>query len=376
MGSATPSFESLHNCKIGKYRHILLKTRFYKTKLPSVKVVDITKDTFVEGFSSELIKSINKELQAGKQTLLFVGRRGYSNALLCKTCGWTSKCPKCDAYMTFHKNNNLLWCHHCGHKKHLNAENNCKSGKECKIVPLGVGTERVEKRCKELFPKARIMRIDSDTIDNVSKLKEFISKTQSKEVDILVGTQMLAKGHDFPDLNLVGIIDIDAGLYSLDFRGVEKIGQMIIQVAGRSGRHSSQGKLVIQTRKPDNILMKELLNNGYHSFSNKALIERNESSFPPYSYLSLIRVSSLTKNEGLTFLMKVKNNFNQKIINLLGPAPAPMMKKNNRYYYQLLVNTNNRKLLLNKTSEIREYIIKQKKSNIKWSIDIDPIDLY
>ena len=132
----------------------------------------------------------------------------------------------------------------------------------------------------------------------------------------------------------------------------------------------------IQTRKPDNILMKELLNNGYHSFSNKALIERNESSFPPYSYLSLIRVSSLTKNEGLTFLMKVKNNFNQKIINLLGPAPAPMMKKNNRYYYQLLVNTNNRKLLLNKTSEIREYIIKQKKSNIKWSIDIDPIDLY
>ena len=376
MGSATPSFESLHNCKIGKYNHVLLKTRFYKTKLPSVQVVDITKDTFVDGFSSELIKSINRELEARKQILLFVGRRGYSNAVLCKTCGWTSKCPKCDAYMTFHKNNNLLWCHHCGYKKQLNAENNCKSGKECEIVPLGVGTERVERKCKELFPKAKIMRVDSDTIDNVTKLKEFISKTQSKEIDILVGTQMLVKGHDFPDLSLVGIIDIDAGLYSLDFRGVEKIGQMIIQVAGRSGRHNSQGKLVIQTRKPDNMLMKELLLNGYHSFSKKALIERNESSFPPYSYLSLIRVSSFKKNEGLSFLMRVKNNFNQKMIDLLGPAPAPIMKKNNRYYYQLLINSNNRNLLLNKSSEIREYIMKQKKSNIRWSIDIDPIDLY
>ena len=376
MGSATPSFESLYNCKIKKYNHILLKTRFFKTKLPTVKVVDITKDTTIDGFSSNLIGAIKDELKAKKQILLFVGRRGYSSALLCKTCGWTSKCYKCDAYMTFHKKDNILWCHHCGYKKILKTQSFCNSTKECQVVPLGIGTERVEKKCKELFPGARTMRIDSDSINSISKLKDFIKKTQSKEVDILVGTQMLVKGHDFPDLNLVGIIDIDAGLYSLDFRGIEKIGQMIIQVAGRSGRHNNQGKLIIQTRKPDNMLINELLSEGYHSFSKKALVERNLSSFPPYSYLSLFRVSSLKKNEGMSFLMKVKNNFNQNMVTLLGPAPAPIMKKNNRYYYQLLINTKNRNLLLSKTSEIREYIIKQKKSNIRWSIDIDPIDLY
>ena len=376
MGSATPSFESLHNCKIGKYNHVVLKTRFYKTKLPTVKVVDITKDTMIDGFSSELIRAITKELHEQKQVLLFVGRRGYSHSLLCKKCGWTSKCPKCDAHMTFHKNNNILWCHHCGFKEKFNRSDICAYKNECDIVPLGTGTERVESKCKDLFPEANIMRIDSDTVNSVKKLKEFIKKTQTREVDILVGTQILTKGHDFPNLNLVGIIDIDAGLYSLDFRGIEKIGQMIIQVAGRSGRHNNQGKLIIQTRKPDNVLINELLKNGYHKFSKKALIERNDSSFPPYSYLSLFRVSSLHKNEGLSFLLKVKNNFSDGLVSLLGPAPAPIMKKNNRYYYQLLVNTTNRQLLLNKSSEIREYIIKEKKSNIRWSIDIDPIDLY
>tara|TARA_A200000159_G_scaffold9113_1_gene7880 strand:+ start:51 stop:887 length:837 start_codon:yes stop_codon:yes gene_type:complete len=278
--------------------------------------------------------------------------------------------------MTFHKIENILWCHHCGFKKKINIDEicSCKDGNE--IVPLGTGTERVETKCQELFPEAKVMRIDSDTINNISKLRDFIKKTQSNEIDILVGTQMLTKGHDFPELNLVGIIDIDAGLYSLDFRGLEKIGQMITQVAGRSGRHSSQGKLIIQTRKPDNILMNELLNNGYNKFSKKAMLERGQALFPPYSYLSLFRVSSLNKNEGLSFLMKVKNNFAGTVVNLLGPAPAPILKKNNRYYYQLLVNARTRKSLLQKSSEIREYIIKQKKSNIRWSIDIDPVDLY
>lgn len=376
MGSATPSFESLHNCEIGKYNHIVLKKRFFNTKLPTVKVVDVNKDTMTDGFSSELVRSIRNELCSNKQVLLFVGRRGYSHALLCKICGWTSKCYKCDTYMTFHKNENILWCHHCGYKKKINIDEICSCKDKNAIVPLGTGTERVETKCKELFPQAKVMRVDSDTINNITKLRGFIKKTQSNEIDILVGTQMLTKGHDFPELNLVGIIDIDAGLYSLDFRGIEKIGQMIIQVAGRSGRHNSQGKLIIQTRKPDNILMNELLNNGYNKFYKKAMLERNQSLFPPYSYLSLFRVSSLNKNEGLSFLMKVKNNFSGTIVNLLGPAPAPILKKNNRYYYQLLVNARNRKSLLQKSSEIREYIIKQKKSNIRWSIDIDPIDLY
>ena len=376
MGSATPSFESFHNSQIKKYDHIILKNRFHNTKLPSVTVVDTKKDTTKDGFSSTLIRAIKKELSDGKQILLFVGRRGFSHTLLCNICGWTSKCSKCDIHMTFHEYENKLWCHHCGSQKKVDLKNICECKAESEIVPLGVGTERVEQKANELFPKSKIMRIDSDTINNISKLNSFLEKAKNGDIDILIGTQMLVKGHDFPNLTLVGIIDIDSGLYSLDFRGIEKIAQMIIQVAGRSGRHSTQGKLIIQTRKPNHPIMTKLLENGYNDFANAALKERNESSLPPHSYLSLFRVSSVNKGEGLLFLNKIKNYFNNGNVNILGPAPAPILKKNNRYYYQLLINSHNRNFLLQKSSEIREYILEQKKSNLRWSIDIDPIDLY
>ena len=375
MGSATPSFESLYNCQVDKYSHVILKNRFYNTKLPKVTVVDTTKDTTRDGFSPILIREIRKELDKGKQVLLFVGRRGFSHTLLCNVCRWTSKCHKCDVHMTFHEFENKLWCHHCGLQKKIDLNNICECKSSNEIVPVGVGTERIEKKAKELFPKSKIMRIDSDTIKNVSQLNDFINKSKNAEIDILIGTQMLAKGHDFPNLTLVGIIDIDSGLYSLDFRGIEKIAQMIIQVAGRSGRHSSQGKIVIQTRKPKHPIMTKLLDNGYNSFANDLLKDRSESSLPPHSYLSLFRVSSNNKGEGLIFLNKIKNIYKNKIT-ILGPAPAPILKKNNRYYYQLLINSHNRKFLLQKSSEIREYILKYKKSNFRWSLDVDPIDLY
>ena len=376
MGSATPSFESFHNSQIKKYDHIVLKNRFRNTKLPTVTVVDIKKDTTKDGFSSNLIRAIKKELSDGKQILLFVGRRGFSHTLLCNICGWTSKCGKCDTHMTFHEYEKKLWCHHCGAQKKVDLKNICECKAENEIVPLGVGTERVEQKANELFPKSKIMRIDSDTINNISKLNSFLEKAKNGDIDILIGTQMLVKGHDFPNLTLVGIIDIDSGLYSLDFRGIEKIAQMIIQVAGRSGRHSTQGKVIIQTRKPNHPIMTKLLENGYNDFANIALKERDESSLPPHSYLSLFRVSSINKGEGLLFLNKIKNYFNNTNVNILGPAPAPILKKNNRYYYQLLINSHNRNVLLQKSSEIREYILEHKKNNLRWSIDIDPIDLY
>ena len=375
LGSATPSFESLYNCKKNKYKHYVLKTRFYNSKLPSVKVVDINTDTTTEGFSYTLIKSIEENLKEKKQVLLFVNRRGFSHTLLCKTCGWMSKCSNCDAYMTFHKFENKLYCHHCGNQKKINPKKIC-SNDNCEIIALGVGTERIEKQANKLFPNHKIMRIDSDTITTPKKLKKFLDKAHSGEIDILIGTQMLVKGHDFPNLNLVGIIDIDAGLHSVDFRGIEKISQMIIQVAGRSGRHTNQGQVVIQTRKPNHPLMTKLLNNGYNSFSNDALDERYNSSLPPYSYLTLFRASSMNKLDGLSFLARIKREFDGNNFRILGPAAAPILKKSNRFIYQLLINTNNRKLLLQKTSEIREYITKQKKSSIRWSIDVDPIDLY
>ena len=378
MGSATPSFESLYNCKKTKYDHIILKSRFFNTKLPSVTVIDTNKDQLSEGFSSGLVKAIKETLKNKKQTLLFINRRGFSHTLLCKTCGWTSKCDNCDAFMTYHEYDSKLYCHHCGYQKKINLKSICSGDKtnKCDIIPLGAGTERVEAKAKSLFPHAKIMRIDSDTINNIDKLNFFLNQAREGKIDILIGTQMLVKGHDFPNLTLVGVMDIDAGLYSLDFRSIEKIAQMLIQVSGRSGRHDSPGKVIIQTKKPGHPLMSELLEYGYSGFSNKALEDRCHASLPPYSYLALFRVSAKNKGEGLIFLSKIKNKFNQNNIKLLGPSPSPIHKKNNRYFYQLLVNSNNRKFLLQKSTEIREYIMKQKKSNIKWSIDIDPIDLY
>ena len=378
LGSATPSFETLHNCKKGKYNHFFLKNRYFKNKLPVVKVIDINKDSPYEGFSSGLIRSIKSNLANKKQVLLFVNRRGFSHTLLCKKCGWTSKCFNCDAHMTYHKYDNKLYCHHCGQQKKIDPKNvcNCKNKSECEVIPLGIGTERIESQAKILFPKSTILRIDSDTINSTAKLKNFLENAHSGKADILIGTQMLVKGHDFPNLTLVGVMDIDSGLYSLDFRSIEKVAQMIIQVAGRSGRHNVPGEVIIQTRKPNHPLITELLTKGYNSFSVTALKDRNQASLPPYSYLTLFRASSLNKKDAMEFLSYIKQGFNDKSIKILGPAPAPILKKNNRYFYQLLINSNNRKFLLQKSSEIREYIIKQKKSNIRWSIDIDPIDLY
>ena len=377
MGSATPSFESLLNCKNKKYEHLVLTNRFFKTKLPTVSLVDLNKDTPTEGFSAELKRQISKQLLNNEQTLLFIGRRGFSRTLLCAKCGWISKCHKCDAHMTYHASTKNLWCHHCGYQKKIDLKNICGCSDDSDIIHIGQGTERIEAKLNSLFPSANVMRIDSDTIFNTDKLNEFITKTKDGSIDILIGTQMLVKGHDFPKVSLVGIMDIDSGLYSLDFRGLEKTAQLIVQVSGRSGRHTSTGKVIIQTRKPNHPLLVELLKKGYHSFSDKALAERKMASLPPYSYIALLRSSGLFQNQVMMFLNDIKMNFdNTAGLNIMGPSPAPIARKNNKYEFQLMINSLNRKFLLQKTHKIREYIMKQKKSNIRWSIDIDPIDLY
>ena len=375
LGSATPSFESLHNCNIGKYKHLELKKKFFKTTPPKIILVDLNKDIPDDGFSAELKRQIQKQLDKGEQTLLFIGRRGFSHTLLCKKCGWVSKCDKCDSYMAYHSNDKKLWCHHCGFKKDYNNSNNCCN--ESELIPLGFGTERIEAKLKSLFPSSKILRIDSDNINTTEKLNDFIKKAKDGSIDILIGTQMLVKGHDFPNVSLVGIIDIDSGLHSIDFRGLERTAQLMIQVSGRSGRHKKQGRVIIQTRKPNHPLILELLKNGYRSFSKKALLERKNTYLPPYSYIALLKIGSYKRNICLTFLQKIKNIFDtHKNIYIFGPIPSPMAKKNNMYYFQLIIKSSYRKLLLQKSQEIREYIVEKKINNVRWSLDIDPLDLY
>ena len=375
LGSATPSFESLYNCENKKYKHLELRKRFFSTSLPKILLVDLNKDTPDEGLSSELVKQIHQQIKNKEQTLLFIGRRGFSHTLLCKKCGWVSKCDKCDSYMAYHSNDKKLWCHHCGFKKDYNNSNNCCN--ESELIPLGFGTERIEAKLKSLFPSSKILRIDSDNINTTEKLNDFIKKAKDGSIDILIGTQMLVKGHDFPNVSLVGIIDIDSGLHSIDFRGLERTAQLMIQVSGRSGRHKKQGRVIIQTRKPNHPLILELLKNGYRSFSKKALLERKNTYLPPYSYIALLKIGSYKRNICLTFLQKIKNIFDtHKNIYIFGPIPSPMAKKNNMYYFQLIIKSSYRKLLLQKSQEIREYIVEKKINNVRWSLDIDPLDLY
>jgi len=277
--------------------------------------------------------------------------------------------------MTYHKYQKLLKCHHCGNNQNLTV----KPGKceKCNLVPVGFGTQRIEDKIKELFPEARVARVDSDAISNLKKLRNFIDKAKNNEVDILIGTQMIVKGHDFPNVSLVGIINIDPGLFNLDFRGLERTAQLITQVAGRSGRKNERGHVIIQTRSPEHPLLNMLLSQGYESFALKNLDDRKKANLPPYTHLSLLRMSSSTKSTGFKFLEEIKRSYlTQKSIFFLGPAEAPLPKKNNMYIYQLLVGSKNRSVLRKITKEIRQYITMKKPYNIKWSIDVDPIDLY
>ena len=375
IGSATPSFESLYNTQLDKYKKYNLTKRYYKTDLPKITLVDLNKDLPDGGISKLLKNEIMMNLDKKKQTLLYIGRRGFSQALTCLECRWISKCKICESFMTYHKNQKILKCHHCGNYHSLSV--NPGKCEKCNLVPVGFGTQRIEDKIKELFPRARVARIDSDAISNLTKLRNFIEKTKNNEVDILIGTQMIVKGHDFPSVSLVGIINIDSGLFNLDFRGLERTAQLITQVSGRSGRKNERGNVIIQTRSPEHPLLNILLSQGYESFALKYLSDRMKTNLPPYTHLSLVRVSSSKKITGFSFLDKIKHSHSaQKNIFFLGPAEAPISKKNNMYVHQLIVGSKNRAGLRKITREIRQYIILKKPYNIKWSIDVDPIDLY
>ncbi len=375
IGSATPSFESLYNTRLKKSKKYNLTKRYYKTDLPNITLVDLTKDLPEDGISKLLKGEISKNLKNKKQTLLFIGRRGFSHALTCLECRWISKCKVCESFMTYHKNQKLLKCHHCGNSRSISI--NPGKCEKCNLVPVGFGTQRIEDKIKGLFPDAKVARIDSDAISNLRKLRDFINRAKNNEVDILIGTQMIVKGHDFPNVSLVGIIDVDSGLFNLDFRGLERTAQLITQVAGRSGRKNEKGHVIIQTRSPEHPLLDVLLSKGYEDFAFESLNDRKKANLPPYTRLCLLRMLSSKKITAFKFLDEIKYSFSaQKSIFFLGPAEAPISKINNMYVHQLVIGSKNRVVLKKITQKIRQYIIQKKPYNIKWSIDVDPIDLY
>lgn len=382
LGSATPSFESLHNAQHNKLTRMLLRQRAGKANTPQIHIIDIRGQNLQHGLSRNLINLMQQHLQKNNQVLLFQNRRGYAPVLICNKCGWISYCQRCDAKMTYHRQQNILRCHHCLSEQRI--PQHCPDCQDSQLSYLGVGTERVEKVVKELFADVEIVRIDRDTTRRKNALEDLLNQVKDGVRQILIGTQMLAKGHHFPNVTLVAVLDIDQGLYSVDYRAQERLAQLLIQVAGRAGRADKKGQVILQTTHPDDPMLQSLLQQGYEAFARRALQDRQSLSLPPYAYQALIRCESSKLEHYQAFLQycytllcQYKTRLAGERIELYGPVPAPMERKAGKYRGQLLIQSMNRKSLHQSISAlIRDVETNKQTTRVRWSIDIDPQELY
>lgn len=376
LGSATPSFESLENASRGQYELLKLNQRGARgSKPPSVSLLDVCQRPMEDGIADQLLKKISEHLENKGQILLFLNRRGYAPLLMCHECGWTTACQRCDANMTLHHHNQRLRCHHCGYE--TAAPTSCPSCHHESLYIPGAGTERIEKTLTELFPTKIISRIDRDTTRRKGELDKKLKQAREGAADVLIGTQMLAKGHDFPNVTLVGILNADQGLFSADFRGTEHMAQLIIQVAGRAGRAEKPGEVIIQTHHPEHPLLHTLLNEGYNGFAKAAIAERKQASFPPYSFMAIVRCEATQKTHGQQFLNEAREAFNYADVQVFGPLPAPMERRAGRYRWQLILLSTERKVLHAACRVWVPSLVKLKSANrVRWSIDIDPQDMF
>jgi primosomal protein N' (replication factor Y) len=378
LGSATPSLESLFNCYNGRYQLHTLKQRARTSKTPRIRLVDLCKQKLQEGLSPILLDAINTHLDNAGQVLLFINRRGFSPLLMCHECGWTTSCRRCDAHMTYHKSRQLLRCHHCGAETAV--PHVCGDCGSTELISIGAGTERIEQFLKTRYPDVSIERIDRDSTRRKGTLHAKLEQARSGSARILVGTQMLAKGHDFPNVTLVGVLDTDQGLYSGDFRAPEHLAQLITQVAGRAGRAEKPGEVLIQTHHPDHPLLQTLLHEGYDGFAHAALREREQAGFPPYRHLALLRCEAIKPEAGTAFMQSARDLLNaadNKAIEIFGPLPAPMEKRAGRYRMQLILQASQRKALHQALQPWTQALASLKTGNrVRWSLDVDPYDTY
>jgi primosomal protein N' (replication factor Y) (superfamily II helicase) len=376
LGSATPSFESLENVSRGQFTLLTLTQRAAAgARPPRVSLLDVCRRPMEDGISDALLTKIDEHLKNQGQVLLFLNRRGYAPLLMCHECGWTTACQRCDANMTLHHHNQRLQCHHCGYEKV--APKTCPECNHPELYIPGAGTERIEVALKEKFSNRVISRIDRDTTRRKGELDKKLNQARSGEAQILIGTQMLAKGHDFPNVTLVGILNADQGLFSADFRGTEHMAQLIIQVSGRAGRGEKAGEVIIQTHHPEHPLLHSLLETGYNGFAKAAIVERKQACFPPYSYMAIVRCESIQKQHGQAFLNECRGALHFEGIELFGPLPAPMERRAGRYRWQLIVLSSERKKLHGALRSWVPKITKLKMVNkVRWSIDVDPQDMF
>ncbi len=369
LGSATPSLEAMARALKGVYNLISLPNRVNGKKLPLVEIVDMNKEMKkIKGhFSDKLVSSINDRLEKGEQTILLLNRRGYSSFVSCKNCGYTFKCPNCDITLTYHKSSNTLRCHYCGYGEKVYST--CPSCKEKSLSNLGIGTQKIEEELNNLFPNARVLRMDYDTTSRKGMHEKMITSFKNHEYDILIGTQMVAKGLDFSLVTLVGVINADTSLNIPDFRSGENTFSLLNQVAGRSGRSDRDGSVIIQTFNPDYYAISLTKNHDYMGFYKKEMEIRKTLKYPPYYYICNIRISGKDSNYILNEALKIKKSLDRNLSNIiiLGPSTSSIFRVNNIFRYNIILKYKSDSTLY----EILEKIINHYKTNSKIRIDVD-----
>ncbi|MGH1439627.1 MAG: primosomal protein N' [Cellvibrionaceae bacterium] len=375
LGSATPALESLHNALSGRYGHQLLRQRAKQQTPPTIECIDTGESDIAEA----TLDAIQQTLAKGQQVLVFINRRGYAPVLNCSDCGWMALCQRCDSRMTLHKGKQFqgqsLHCHHCDNRGAVPTQ--CPHCHSRNLKPLGTGTQRSEETLEKVITQAPVLRIDRDSISRKGQLEATLQKINTGEPCVLIGTQMLAKGHHFPKLGLGVILGLDQAFFSSDFRGAERMGQLLTQVAGRIGRESHQGKVFIQTRFSEHPLLRLLLDEGYGAFAKHLLTERELTGMPPFEHIALIRCHAQQAQLAEAFLKQARK-IAQDIIpphdkfQYLGPFPAAMEKRNNRYHYLLQIKAANRKERQHLLQHLCERLEKVKQARgLHWLIDVD-----
>lgn len=377
LGSATPSLESLHNAQMGKYRYLRLTRRAGNATFASQHIIDLKGLVLESGLSKPLLMRIREHLAKQQQVLLFLNRRGYAPVLICHECGWLATCKRCDKSYTYHQKQHKLSCHHCDSVKTVPGA--CAECGSVRLHTLGFGTEQVEIQLKKQFPDIPITRIDRDSTTQKGALESHLARLHQGHAHILIGTQILAKGHHFPHVTLVGILDVDSALFSSDFRATERLAQIYTQVAGRAGREHKRGEVILQTYHPEHPLLTLLLNQHYHAFANKALLERKATLLPPFSHQVLIRASDKNNIHAPAFLTRLyswlKEHDSDPQLWLLKPIPAILPKKAGSYRWQLLLQHPDRTKLHQLAAHIQEHISQWPEAkHARWMMEIDPIE--
>ncbi len=374
LGSATPSLETYHHARTNRYQLLELSRRAVAESLPTVRTVDTRREKLQDGMSQALLDALQLRMERKEQSLIFLNRRGYAPVLACPSCGWISHCRRCAANLVLHLADQRLRCHHCGLEAAIPRA--CPDCGNLDIHPFGRGTQRLEQSLVERFPDARILRVDRDSADSPKKWRALLDSIHAGEVDMLVGTQMLAKGHDFPKLTLVGVVGADAALFASDFRAPERLFSQLMQVGGRSGRASLPGEVLIQTEYPDHPLYRALADHDYARFAAAQLNEREQAGFPPFAHQAMLRADASDMAQSLSFLAQINHLAGESAgITIYDPVPMRLSRLANRERAQLLVESTNRPALQIFLAALSDKIYSLKTPReLRWHIDVDPLE--